>query len=198
MGFTDCFIRSLAAVRRADVVLIVVDAEQGLSEQDVKIAGYVHEEGKPSVLVVNKWDLIEKDTNTMNKFKKDMQVDLAFMDYVPFLFISAKTGQRVNKLLSAAKESYAQSIRRITTGTLNDIVNEAISMTEPPAMSGKRLKIYYATEVSVQPPTFVIFVNDEALVHFSYKRYMENYFRKTFGFAGTPIKIIFRNRGKEE
>ena len=191
-------IRSLAAVRRADVVLIVVDAEQGLSEQDVKIAGYVHEEGKPSVLVVNKWDLIEKDTNTMNKFKKDMQVDLAFMDYVPFLFISAKTGQRVNKLLAAAKESYAQSTRRITTGTLNDIVNEAVSMTEPPAMSGKRLKIYYATEVSVQPPTFVIFVNDEALVHFSYKRYMENYFRKTFGFAGTPIKIIFRTRGKEE
>ena len=191
-------IRSLAAVRRADVVLIVVDAEQGLSEQDVKIAGYVHEEGKPSVLVVNKWDLIEKDTNTMNQFKKDMQIDLAFMDYVPFLFISAKTGQRVNKLLSAAKESYAQSVRRITTGTLNDIVNEAISMTEPPAMSGKRLKIYYATEVSVQPPTFVIFVNEESLVHFSYKRYMENYFRKTFGFQGTPIQIIFRNRGKEE
>ena len=191
-------IRSLAAVRRADVVLIVVDAEQGLSEQDVKIAGYVHEEGKPSVLVVNKWDLIEKDTNTMNQFKKDMQIDLAFMDYVPFLFIPAKTGQRVNKLLSAAKESYAQSVRRITTGTLNDIVNEAISMTEPPAMSGKRLKIYYATEVTVQPPTFVIFVNEESLVHFSYKRYMENYFRKTFGFQGTPIKIIFRNRGKEE
>ena len=191
-------IRSLAAVRRADVVLIVVDAEQGLSEQDVKIAGYVHEEGKPSVLVVNKWDLIEKDTNTMNQFKKDMQVDLAFMDYVPFLFISAKTGQRVNKLLAAAKESYAQSVRRIKTGLLNDVVNEAISMTEPPAMSGRRLKIYYATEVSVQPPTFVFFVNDEALVHFSYRRYMENYFRKTFGFAGTPIKIIFRTRGKEE
>ncbi len=191
-------IRSLAAVRRADVVLIVVDAEQGLSEQDVKIAGYVHEEGKPSVLVVNKWDLIEKDTNTMNQFKKDMQVDLAFMDYVPFLFISAKTGQRVNKLLAMAKESYAQSIRRIKTGLLNDVVNEAISMTEPPAMSGRRLKIYYATEVSVQPPTFVFFVNDEALVHFSYKRYMENYFRKTFGFAGTPINIIFRTRGREE
>ena len=191
-------IRSLAAVRRADVVLIVVDAEQGLSEQDVKIAGYVHEEGKPSVLVVNKWDLIEKDTNTMNQFKKDMQVDLAFMDYVPFLFISAKTGQRLNKLLSLARESYAQSVRRIKTGMLNDIVNEAISMTEPPAMSGRRLKIYYATEVSVQPPTFVFFVNDESLVHFSYRRYMENYFRKTFGFAGTPIKIIFRNRSKEE
>ena len=191
-------IRSLAAVRRADVVLMVVDAEQGLSEQDVKIAGYVHEEGKPSVLVVNKWDLIEKDTNTMNGFKKDMQVDLAFMDYVPFLFISAKTGQRVNKLLAMAKESYAQSIRRIKTGMLNDVVNEAVSMTEPPAMSGRRLKIYYATEVSVQPPTFVFFVNDDALVHFSYRRYMENYFRKTFGFAGTPIKIIFRTRGKEE
>lgn len=190
-------IRSLAAVRRADVVLIVCDASQGLSEQDVKIAGYVHEEGKPSVLLVNKWDLVEKDTHTMNKFKKDMQVDLAFMDYVPFLFISAKTGQRVHKILELAKESYAQSARRITTGTLNDVVNEAVSMAEPPAMSGKRLKLYYATQVGVQPPTFVIFVNDEKLVHFSYKRYMENFFRKTFGFAGTPMRIFFRNRSQD-
>lgn len=190
-------IRSLAAVRRADVVLIVCDASQGLSEQDVKIAGYVHEEGKPSVLLVNKWDLVEKDTHTMNKFKKDMQADLAFMDYVPFLFISAKTGQRVNKILELAKESYAQSARRITTGTLNDVVNEAVSMAEPPAMSGKRLKLYYATQVGVQPPTFVIFVNDEKLVHFSYKRYMENFFRKTFGFAGTPMRIFFRNRSQD-
>lgn len=190
-------IRSLAAVRRADVVLIVCDASQGLSEQDVKIAGYVHEEGKPSVLLVNKWDLVEKDTHTMNKFKKDMQADLAFMDYVPFLFISAKTGQRVHKILELAKESYAQSARRITTGTLNDVVNEAVSMAEPPAMSGKRLKLYYATQVGVQPPTFVIFVNDEKLVHFSYKRYMENFFRKTFGFAGTPMRIFFRNRSQE-
>ena len=190
-------IRSLAAVRRADVVLMVCDASQGLSEQDVKIAGYVHEEGKPSVLLVNKWDLVEKDTHTMNKFKKDMQVDLAFMDYVPFLFISAKTGQRVHKILEMAQESYAQSVRRITTGTLNDVVNEAITMTEPPALSGKRLKIYYATQVSVQPPTFVIFVNDEKLVHFSYKRYMENYFRKTFGFAGTPMRLYFRNRSQD-
>lgn len=190
-------IRSLAAVRRADVVLIVCDASQGLSEQDVKIAGYVHEEGKPSVLLVNKWDLVEKDTHTMNKFKKDMQADLAFMDYVPFLFISAKTGQRVHKILELAKESYAQSTRRITTGTLNDVVNEAVSMAEPPAMSGKRLKLYYATQVGVQPPTFVIFVNDEKLVHFSYKRYMENFFRKTFGFAGTPMRIFFRNRSQD-
>lgn len=190
-------IRSLAAVRRADVVLIVCDASQGLSEQDVKIAGYVHEEGKPSVLLVNKWDLVEKDTHTMNKFKKDMQADLAFMDYVPFLFISAKTGQRVHKILELAKESYAQSARRITTGTLNDVVNEAVSMVEPPAMSGKRLKLYYATQVGVQPPTFVIFVNDEKLVHFSYKRYMENFFRKTFGFAGTPMRIFFRNRSQD-
>ncbi len=190
-------IRSLAAVRRADVVLIVCDASQELSEQDVKIAGYVHEEGKPSVLLVNKWDLVEKDTHTMNKFKKDMQADLAFMDYVPFLFISAKTGQRVHKILELAKESYAQSARRITTGTLNDVVNEAVSMAEPPAMSGKRLKLYYATQVGVQPPTFVIFVNDEKLVHFSYKRYMENFFRKTFGFAGTPMRIFFRNRSQD-
>ena len=190
-------IRSLAAVRRADVVLIVCDASQGLSEQDVKIAGNVHEEGKPSVLLVNKWDLVEKDTHTMNKFKKDMQADLAFMDYVPFLFISAKTGQRVHKILELAKESYAQSARRITTGTLNDVVNEAVSMAEPPAMSGKRLKLYYATQVGVQPPTFVIFVNDEKLVHFSYKRYMENFFRKTFGFAGTPMRIFFRNRSQD-
>ena len=190
-------IRSLAAVRRADVVLIVCDASQGLSEQDVKIAGYVHEEGKPSVLLVNKWDLVEKDTHTMNKFKKDMQADLAFMDYVPFLFISAKTGQRVHKILELAKESYAQSARRITTGTLNDVVNEAVSMAEPPAMSGKRLKLYYATQVGVQPPTFVIFVNDEKLVHFSYKRYMENFFRKTFGFVGTPMRIFFRNRSQD-
>jgi GTP-binding protein len=191
-------IRSLAAVRRADVVLIVVDAEQGLSEQDVKIAGYVHEEGKPSVLVVNKWDLIEKDTNTMNKFKNDMQVDLAFMDYVPFLFISAKTGQRVNKLLAAAKESYAQSIRRITTGTLNDIVNEAISMTEPPAMSGKRLKIYYVAQIGVKPPLFSFQVNDREIMHFSYARYLENKIREGYGFEGTSIKFVFRNRGEKD
>lgn len=191
-------IRSLAAVRRADVVLFVCDAEQGLSEQDVKIAGYVHEEGKPSVVIVNKWDLIEKDTHTMNRFKKDMEVDLAFMNYVPFLFISAKSGQRVNKVIEEVDEVYAQSTRRISTGTLNDVVNEAVSLNEPPTQNGRRLKLFYATQVAVQPPTFVIFVNDAALVHFSYERYLDNYFRKTFGFTGTPIRLLFRNRSKEE
>ncbi len=191
-------IRSLAAIRRADVVLFVCDAEQGLSEQDVKIAGFVHEEGKPSIVIVNKWDLIEKDTNTMNKFKKDMEVDLAFMNYVPFLFISAKTGQRVQKVLDNVEEVYAQSIRRIPTGMLNDVMNEAVSMAEPPAQNGRRVKLYYATQVAIQPPTFVIFVNESTLVHFSYERYLDNYFRKTFGFTGTPIKILFRNRTREE
>ncbi len=191
-------IRSLAAVRRADVVLFVCDADQGLSEQDVKIAGFVHEEGKPSVVIVNKWDLIEKDTHTMDQFKKDMETDLSFMNYVPFLFISAKNGQRIHKVLDLVNEVYAQSIRRISTGTLNDVVNEAVSISEPPSQNGKRLKLYYATQVAIQPPTFVIFVNDSALVHFSYERYLENYFRKSFGFSGTPIRILFRNRTREE
>ena len=191
-------IRSLAAIRRADVVLFVCDAEEGLSEQDVKIAGFVHEEGKPSVVIVNKWDLIEKDTHTMDKFKKDMETDLAFMNYVPFLFISAKSGQRVHKVLEMVEEVYAQSIRRVPTGMLNDVLNEAVSMSEPPTQNGRRLKLFYATQVAIQPPTFVIFVNESTLVHFSYERYLENYFRKTFGFSGTPIKILFRNRTKEE
>ena len=191
-------IRSLAAVRRADVVLFVCDASDGLSEQDVKIAGYVHEEGKPSIVIVNKWDLIEKDTHTMDAFKKKMEVDLNFMPYVSYLFISAKTGQRVHKVLSCVQEVYAQSIRRIPTGALNDVVNEAVSMNEPPSLNGRRLKLYYATQVSVQPPTFVIFVNDSKMVHFSYERYLENFFRKSFGFEGTPIRLYFRNRTQEE
>ena len=191
-------IRSLAAIRRADVVLIVCDASQGLSEQDVRIAGYAHEEGRASVLVVNKWDLVEKDTHTMNQFKKDLAADLAFMSYVPMLFISALTGQRVNKVLEAADEVYEQSCRRITTGMLNDIVNEAVSMNEPPSDNGRRLKLYYATQTGVCPPTFVVFVNEVNLVHFSYERYLENYFRKSFGLTGTPIRLLFRNRKKEE
>jgi GTP-binding protein len=134
----------------------------------------------------------------MDKFKKDMEDDLAFMSYVPFLFISAKTGQRVQKVLENVEEVYAQSIRRIPTGMLNDVLNEAVSMAEPPAQNGRRLKLYYATQVAIQPPTFVIFVNESTLVHFSYERYLDNYFRKTFGFTGTPIKILFRNRTREE
>lgn len=191
-------IRSLAAVRRADVVLFVCDASEPLSEQDVKIAGYVHEEGKACVCIVNKWDVVEKDTHTMDKRRKELQTDLAFMDYVPFLFLSALTGQRVQKVMAQVFDVYAQSVRRITTGALNDVLNEAVTMTEPPAQSGKRLKLYYSTQVAVQPPTFVIFVNDATLIHFSYRRYLENYLRKTFGFSGTPIRILFRERGKEE
>lgn len=191
-------IRSLGAIRRSDVALIVVDAEQGLSEQDVRIAGYVHEEGKASVLIVNKWDLIEKDTHTMHAFKKKLEADLAFMSYVPMLFISAKTGQRVNKVLQQASYVYEQASRRITTGTLNDIINEAISVTEPPSDKGRRLKIYYTTQVSIRPPTFVVKVNDPKLMHFSYARYLENYLRKSFSMEGTPIRMYFRPRGNEE
>lgn len=191
-------IRSLGAIRRADVALIVIDAEQGLSEQDVKIAGYVHEEGKASVLIVNKWDKIEKETNTMNEFKKKFAVDLAFMDYVPMLFISALEGQRVNKVMEMAEYAYEQNCRRISTGVLNDILAEAMMMTEPPSDKGRRLKIYYATQVSTKPPTFVLFVNDPDLMHFSYKRYLENYFRKSFGLTATPLRILIRKRNKED
>ena len=191
-------IRSLAAVRRADVVLIVCDASQGLSEQDVRIAGYAHEEGKPSVMLVNKWDLVEKDTHTIEKFKKDLLVDLAFMSYVPMLFLSAKTGQRVNRVLDLADSVYEQSCRRIPTGTLNDIVVEAVMVNEPPSDKGRRLKIYYATQAAIQPPTFIVFVNDETLVHFSYQRYLENYLRKSFGLEGTPLRLFFRSRKKSD
>ena len=191
-------IRSLGAIRRADVVLIVLDANEGMSEQDVRIAGYVHEEGKASVVIVNKWDLIEKDTHTMNQFKKKLYADLAFMDYVPILFISAKTGQRVNKILGLVQHAYGQNCLRVSTGTLNDIVNEAVTITEPPSDKGRRLKIYYATQVSTKPPTFVLFVNEPALMHFSYKRYLENYLRKSFSLDATPIRLIIRQRGKDD
>lgn len=191
-------IRSLGAIRRADVVLIVLDANEGMSEQDVRIAGYVHEEGKASVVIVNKWDLIEKDTHTMNQFKEKLYADLAFMDYVPILFISAKTGQRVNKIFGLVQHAYEQNCLRVSTGTLNDIVNEAITITEPPSDKGRRLKIYYATQVSTKPPTFVLFVNEPALMHFSYKRYLENYLRKSFSLDATPIRLIVRQRGKDD
>lgn len=191
-------IRSLGAIRRADVVLIVIDASSGMSEQDVKIAGYAHEEGKASAIIVNKWDLIEKDTHTIEIFKKKLKADLSFMDYVPMLFISAKTGQRVNKIMDLVRLVYEQNCRRISTGVLNDIVNEAISVNEPPTDNGRRLKIYYATQVSTKPPTFVLFVNDADLMHFSYKRYLENYLRKSFGLDATPIRIIPRTRESEK
>lgn len=191
-------IRSLAAIRRCDIALIVVDAERGLSEQDVRIAGYVHEEGKASVLIINKWDLIEKDTYTVEKFKKQMLSDLAFMSYVPMLFISAKTGQRINKVMEAASYAFDQNSIRISTGKLNDMVNEAITMNDPPISNGRRLRVYYATQVSTRPPTFVIFVNEPDLIHFSYRRYLENYIRKSFSINATPIRLIIRKRGEKD
>ncbi|MBR1891625.1 MAG: ribosome biogenesis GTPase Der [Clostridia bacterium] len=190
-------IRALGAVRRADVSLIVVDSQVGLTEQDVKIAGYVHEQGKPSVVVMNKWDVIEKDTNTVNEFKKKLSTDLAFMDYFKSVFISAKTGQRVEKALTAAVEAHDNAQRRITTGTLNEVIGDAVRMTEPPSKHGRRLKIYYSVQDGVNPPTFIIFVNNAELVHFSYKRYLENVIRKTFDFSGTPIRIFFKEKSED-
>ena len=191
-------IRSLAAIRRCDVALIVVDAEQGLSEQDVRIAGYVHEEGKASVLIINKWDLIEKDTHTVEKFKKDMLTDLAFMSYVPMQFISAMTGQRVSRVMEQAEAVLEQASTRISTGILNDVIGEAVTMSEPPSVKGRRLRIFYCTQVSVKPPTFVIFVNDAELMHFSYKRYLENYIRKSFKLDSVPIRLIVRSRSDND
>ncbi|MCI8413887.1 MAG: ribosome biogenesis GTPase Der [Clostridia bacterium] len=190
-------LRALAAVKRADVVLVVFDASEELSEQDVRIAGFVHEQGKPSVILVNKWDVIEKDAYTVNKFDEKIKTDLAFMSYVKTLYISAQTGLRVDKVVDYADEAYASASKRISTGTLNDVVSEAVAMNEPPTSSGRRLKIYYATQAETNPPSFVFFVNDDTLVHFSYRRYLENYLRKSFDFSGTPIKLTFR-RKKED
>ena len=190
-------IRAFGAVRRADVCLVVVDSKEGLSEQDVKICGYVHEQGKPSVIVMNKWDLIEKDSNTINTFNKKLDCDLAFMDYYKSVYVSALSGLRVEKILAVAMESYENAHRRITTGTLNDLIGDAVRTIDPPSRKGKRLKIYYSTQDGVCPPRFVVFVNDSELVHFSYKRYLENVIRKAFDFSGTPIRILFRNRDEE-
>lgn len=190
--------RSLNAVRRADVCLLVMDAGEGLSEQDVKIAGFIDEQGKPSVVLVNKWDLIEKDTHTVEKFKKDLACDLAFMDYFRFVTVSALTGQRVNKLMDEVNYVYAKSTFRATTGMLNDVVADAIAAVEPPASSGRRAKIKYVTQASTQPPTFIFFTNEAKLVHFSYRRYLENYIRRAFSLDGTPIRLVFRDGSEEE
>lgn len=190
--------RSLAAIRRADVVLVVIDAQEGLSEQDVKICGYAHEQGKPSVIVMNKWDTIEKDTYTVNTFNKKILTELKFMDYFVAEYVSAKTGQRIEKLLSKALEVYEEASKRIATGVLNDVVQDATIAVEPPSDNGKRLKVYYVTQASTNPPTFVFFVNDTKLLHFSYERYLENALRKAFTFKGTPIKIIVRNKSEKD
>ena len=191
-------LRAFDAVRRADVCLLVVDSTEGLTEQDVKIIGYVHEQGKPSVIVMNKWDLIEKDTNTVNKFEAKLKADLSFMDYFLSVYISAKTGRRAERVLTLARRAFENANRRITTGTLNDLILDAVRTNEPASVNGRRLKIYYCSQPSVCPPTFVLFVNDETLVHFSYKRYLENVLRRAFDFTGTPIRIVLRPRGEGE
>ena len=191
-------LRSVAAIRRCDVALLLIDANDGVTEQDTKIAGLIHEEGKAVIIVVNKWDALEKETGTLEKYRKEVIGDLKFMDYAPVLFISAKTGQRAQTVLGKAKEVFETSRRRITTGILNDVLNDATGNLQPPLQGTRRLKIYYATQTGVQPPTFVLFVNDEKLMSFSYERYLENYFRKTFPLEGTPVRFILRERKEKE
>lgn len=186
--------RAFDAVRRADVCLLVVDSTTNLTEQDTKIIGYVHEQGKPSVIVMNKWDLVEKDTNTINKFESKLKEELKFMDYFKSVYISAKTGQRADKILPLVDEVYEHSHSRITTGMLNDVIADAVRANEPPSYNGRRLKVYYSSQVAVAPPTFVLFVNSSDLLHFSYERFLENTLRKSFNFTGTPIKILTREK----
>lgn len=191
-------IRSFAAIDRCDVALIVIDASEGVTEQDTKIAGYVHDQGKAAVIVVNKWDLVDKKTGTLEQYRSGVIDALRFMDYAPVAFISALTGQRFPKLVESVVSAHEQAARRITTGLLNDVLADAMAAQQPPSQSGRRLKIFYATQQGVKPPTFVMFVNDQTLMHYSYERYLENFFRKSFGFEGTPIKFILRERKKEE
>ncbi len=190
-------LRSYMAVDRADVCVIVIDAEEGFTEQDSKVAGYAHEQGKASIVVVNKWDKIEKNDKTMNEYRTKLENDFSFMSYVPFLFISAKTGQRVEKLYDMISMVNQQNCMRISTGMLNDVLAYATTRVQPPSDKGKRLKIYYMTQASTKPPTFVTFVNKAELFHFSYQRYIENQIRSTFGLDGTPVRFIVRERGKD-
>lgn len=189
-------VRSLAAIDRSDVCVIMIDANEGMTEQDTKIAGYAHEKGRACIIAVNKWDAVEKDSKTMNAFRDRVRETFAFMPYAPILFISAKTGQRVENLLGEIKLANQQHKRRITTGMLNDILNEATAKQQPPSDKGKRLKIYYATQASVAPPTFILFVNSQDLFHYSYLRFIENQFREAFGFEGTPLHFIIREKKK--
>ena len=187
-------IRAVTAVERADVVVLVIDAAEGITDQDTKIAGIAHERGKAAVVAVNKWDSIEKDDKTMNKYLKDIDRELAYMPYAPKVFISALTGQRIGRLIELIKTAYENHSLRISTGLLNDVLIEATAIQEPPNDKGKQLKLYYITQAAVKPPTFVIFVNDRQLMHFSYRRFIENRLRDAFGFVGTPIRFVIRER----
>lgn len=191
-------IRAVAAVERCDVAILVIDANEGITDQDTKIAGIAHERGKAAIVAVNKWDSIEKDDKTMNKYLKDIGNELAYMPYAPRVFISAHTGQRINRMLELIQTVHENHALRISTGVLNDVLIEAMAMQQPPADKGKQLKIYYMTQVGVKPPTFVIFVNDRELLHFSYRRYIENQLREAFGFVGTPIHFVVREKGEKD
>ena len=190
--------RAEMAVERADVCLIMIDARDGVTEQDTKVAGLVHEAGKASVIVVNKWDLVDKDTHTMDKMRKDVMRDLAFMSYAPIVFISALTGQRVDRLFELIKYVNDQSATRISTGMLNNVLADATARVQPPTDRGRRLKIYYMTQTGVRPPNFVVFVNSAELFHFSYRRYLENQIRSVFGLEGTPIRMVVRQKGDKD
>lgn len=190
-------LRAKMAIERADVCVIMIDASEGFTEQDSKVAGLALESGKGCVIAVNKWDAIEKDTNTMNEYLKKLKVDFSFMPWAPIVFISAKTGQRLDSLFEAIVRAAQNNAMRITTGSLNDVLSAAMLRVQPPTDKGKRLKIFYITQASVSPPTFVFFVNDAELFHFSYQRYLENQIRDTFGLSGTPIRFIIREREKE-
>ena len=191
-------LRANMAVERADVCLLMIDAGTGITDQDTKIAGIAHEASKPTIIVVNKWDSIEKDNSTVNSFNERIRTELAYMPYAPIVYFSAKTGQRVETLFERIKYVYNQSTMRISTGMLNEVLGEATMRVQPPTDKGRRLKIYYMTQISVAPPTFVIFCNNVELFHFSYQRYIENCLRDTFGFAGTPIKLIIRMKGDDK
>ena len=190
-------IRANMAIERADVCLLMIDAQDGVTEQDEKIAGLAHEAGKACIIVINKWDSIEKETNTVKEFNKHIRTALSYMPYAPIAYVSALTGQRVKNLYEMINQVFEESRRRITTGVLNDLLNDATTRVQPPSDKGKRLKVYYMTQTSIAPPTFVIFCNSEELFHFSYRRYIENCLRDTFGFQGTPIKIVIRQRGDD-
>ena len=190
--------RTVTAIERADVCLLLIDANDGVTEQDTKVAGYAHEAGKGIIIVVNKWDIHEKETGTLEKYREKIYQDLAYLTYAPIVFVSALTGQRVNKLFELIPYVADQNAMRISTGMLNDVINEAIAMVQPPSDKGRRLKVLYATQVSTKPPTFVVFVNSKKLMHFSYMRYLENQIRKNFGLEGTSVKMIAREKGSKE
>ena len=190
--------RSLLAVERADVCMLMLDAKEGVTAQDAKIAGEAHEAGKGVIIVVNKWDEVEKDNQTMENYKKDVYNKLSYLSYAPIMFISAKTGQRVNKLYEMINMVASQNALRVSTSVLNDVLSEAVTIVQPPADKGKRLKIFYMTQATTKPPTFVVFVNDKELFHFSYERYLMNQIRKEFGLTGTPIRMIVREKEEKE